>query len=129
MMGPPHISEPDKIVEIADQRALLARRPLHRGAVEDFWTPETVMAMMDATGLAPVTVERQHARYEQNLRVWLDTVRRRDTCSQLMTIPDTVYEAGISRSEHELADARAPLVRADHLCFVTIRGEKTAGIS
>jgi len=29
MMGSPHISEPDKIVEIADQRALLARRPQH----------------------------------------------------------------------------------------------------
>ena len=27
MMGSPHISEPDKIVEIADQRAPLARRP------------------------------------------------------------------------------------------------------
>ena len=86
------------------------------------------MAMMDATGFAPVTVERQHVRYEQNLRVWLDTVRRRDTCSQLMMIPDTSYEAGISRLERELADASAPLVRAEHLCFVTIRGEKTAGI-
>jgi len=29
MMGSPHISEPDKIVEIADQRAPLARRPQH----------------------------------------------------------------------------------------------------
>ena len=100
----------------------------HAVDLEDFWPPKTVMAMMDATGLAPVTVERQHLRYEQNLRVWLDTVRRRDTCSQLMTIPDTSYAAGISCLERELADASAPLVRADHLCFVTIRGEKRAGI-
>jgi hypothetical protein len=86
------------------------------------------MAMMDATGFAPVTVERQRLRYEQNLRVWLDTVRRRDACSQLMTIPDTSYAAGISCLERELADASAPLVRADYLCFVTIRGEKRARI-
>jgi len=44
--------------------------------------------------LHPVTVERQHVRYEQNLRVWLDSVRRRDTCPQLMMIPDTSYEQG-----------------------------------
>jgi hypothetical protein len=75
-----------------------------------------------------VTVERQRLRYEQNLRVWLDTVRRRDACSQLMTIPDTSYAAGISCLERELADASAPLVRADYLCFVTIRGEKRARI-
>ncbi len=92
--------------------------------LEDFWPPEAVVAVLEATGFVAVTVERQHLRYEQNLRAWLDTVRRRDTCSQLLTIPDAAYEAGVHRLEHELADASAPLVRADHLCFVTIRGEK-----
>ena len=95
--------------------------------LEDFWPPESVVAVLEATGFVAVTVERQHLRYEQNLRVWLDTVRRRDTCSQLLTIPDAAYEAGVRRLEHELADGSAPLARADHLCFVTIRGEKRTG--
>ena len=87
------------------------------------------MAVLEATGFVAVTVERQHLRYEQNLRLWLDTVRRRDICSQLLTIPDAAYEAGVLRLEHELAAENAPLVRADHVCFVTIRGEKHTGIA
>jgi ubiquinone/menaquinone biosynthesis C-methylase UbiE len=97
--------------------------------LEDFWPPEAVVAVLEATGFVAVTVERQHLRYEQNVRRWLDTVRRRDTCSQLLTIPDAAYEAGVRRLEHELAAGSAPLVRADHLCFVTIRGEKPPGIA
>jgi len=96
---------------------------------EDFWTPEAVVAVLEATGFVAVTVERQHLRYEQNLRIWLDTMRRRDICSQLLTIPDAAYEAGVLRLEHELAAENAPLVRADHVCFVTIRGEKQTGIA
>ena len=97
--------------------------------LEDFWRPEAVVAVLEATGFMEVTVERQHLRYEQNLRLWLDTVRRRDTCSQLLTIPDAAYEAGVRRLEHELAGGNAPLVRADHFCFVTIRGEKQTGLA
>jgi len=101
----------------------------HAIDLADFWPPEAVVAVLEATGFVAVTVERQHLRYEQNLRLWLDTVRRRDTCSQLLTIPDTAYEAGVRRLEHELAEGNAPLVRADHLCFVTIRGEKQTEIA
>jgi ubiquinone/menaquinone biosynthesis C-methylase UbiE len=97
--------------------------------LEDFWPPEAMVAVLEATGFRAVTVEHQHLRYEQNIRLWLDTVRRRDTCSQLLTIPDAAYEAGVRRLEYELAQGSAPLVRADHLCFVTIRGEKQTGIA
>src|SRR5215471_673781 len=97
--------------------------------LEDFWPPDAVVAVMRAAGFVAVTVERQHLRYEQNLRVWLETVRRRDTCSQLLTIPDPAYEAGVRRLEHELAAGNAPLVRMDHLCFVTIRGEKQTAVA
>ena len=82
------------------------------------------MATMEAIGFAAVTVELEHLRFEQDLRVWLDTVRRRDTNSQLMAISDRAYAAGIHRLERELADANEPRVRADHLCLITIRGDK-----
>jgi hypothetical protein len=95
----------------------------------DFWLPEAVVAVLEATGFVAVMVERQHLHYEQNLRLWLDTVRRRDTCSQLLTISNAAYAAGVHRLEHELAEGSTPLVHADHLCFVTIRGEKQTGMA
>lgn len=93
----------------------------------DFWPSEEIMTAMQASGFAAVTAERQHLHYEQNLRHWLDVVRRRDTCSQLMAIPDAAYAAGLSRLERELAAGTGPPVRPDHLCLVTIRGEKRVG--
>jgi ubiquinone/menaquinone biosynthesis C-methylase UbiE len=95
--------------------------------LEDFWAPAAIVAVMEASGFVAVTVERQHFRAEQHLHAWLETVRRRDTCSQLLTIPDAAYEAGVRRLEQELATGNAPLRRADHVCFVTIRGEKQTG--
>jgi ubiquinone/menaquinone biosynthesis C-methylase UbiE len=99
----------------------------YRIDLADFWPPEAIAAEMLAIGFVGVTVERQHRRYEQDLRVWLDTVRRRDTCSQLLTIPDAAYEAGVRRLERELAAGHVPLLYTDHVCLVTIRGEKRAG--
>lgn len=84
--------------------------------LSDFWPPQTVAVMMGAIGFAAVVVELEHLRFEQDLRVWLDTVRRRDTNSQLMAISDRGYNAGIHRLECELADADGPKLRTDHLC-------------
>jgi ubiquinone/menaquinone biosynthesis C-methylase UbiE len=92
----------------------------------DFWPPDTITATMKAIGFSAVTVELEHLRFDQDLRVWLDTVRRRDTNSQLMAISDSAYEAGIHRLECEVAGGGAPVMRADHLCLITIRGDKNA---
>jgi ubiquinone/menaquinone biosynthesis C-methylase UbiE len=92
--------------------------------LEDFWPPETIVAEMDAIGFVAVTEEREHLHFEQDLRSFLDAVQRRDTCSQLLTITDVAYQEGLSRLMHELADRSSPLMRQDHLCLVTIRGEK-----
>jgi hypothetical protein len=54
----------------------------------------------------------------------LAVVRRRDTCSQLMAIPEAAYAAGLHRLEAELADGDTRPIRPDHLCLVTIRGDK-----
>jgi ubiquinone/menaquinone biosynthesis C-methylase UbiE len=91
--------------------------------LEDFWPLETISAVMEASGFVAVSVEREHLHFAQDLRVWFDTVRRRDTCSQLLAIGDDAYEAGLRRLAEELAEQRGPLLRDDHLCLVTIRGE------
>jgi len=87
-------------------------------AVRYFWLPKVAVKVMEAIGFVAVTVERQCLRYQQNLRVWLDTIRCRDTRSQLLAIPDAAYKARVRRLERELADRSAPMVRMDHLCFV-----------
>jgi hypothetical protein len=79
---------------------------------------------MEAIGFTAVTLEYEHLHFQQNLSAWIEIVRRRDTCSQLLAIPDTAYEAGIRRLEREVDQETAPQVRADHLCLLTIRGEK-----
>lgn len=93
---------------------------------EDFWPPDAVIAAMHDCGFGPVIAELEHRRFEQDLQSWLETVRRRDTCSQLLAISDAAYEAGLRRLTQELAAHSGPLSRYDHVCLVTIRGEKRA---
>ena len=69
-------------------------------------------------------VKRDHLRNERSLATFLEGLRRRDRNSQLLTLSDTAYEAGLRRLESELADPNAPRSRADHRCVVTVRGDK-----
>jgi hypothetical protein len=41
-----------------------------------------------------------------------------------MAIPDAAYEAGICRLEREVQERNVSHMRADHLCLLTIRGER-----
>jgi len=96
----------------------------HALDLEDFWPHETIATTMEAIGFAAVSVELEHLHVEQDLRAWLDTVRRRDTNSQLMAISDRAYDAGLRRLEHELSEQGTPRTRVDHLCLLTVRGDK-----
>ncbi len=97
--------------------------------LKDFWPPEAVTAVMEGAGFTAVTADYEHLRREQNLSAIIEIVRRRDTCSQLLAIPDDAYEAGVRRLERKLADGSAPQLCADHLCLLTIRGDKPGGKS
>ena len=90
----------------------------------DFWPPEAIVAEMTAAGFADVVVKRDHLRNERSLATFLEGLRRRDRNSQLLTLSDAAYEAGLRRLESELADPSAPRFRADHRCVVTVRGDK-----
>ena len=95
--------------------------------LQDFWPPAAVIAIMEGIGFTTVTTEHEHLHFEQELREWIEVVRRRDTCSQLMAISDAAYEAGLRRLERKLKEGTGPHRRADHLCLLTIRGEKPSG--
>lgn len=93
----------------------------------DFWPPDAIAGVMDGAGFAPVEVSLEHLRFEVDIAEWLDTVRqRRDTCSQLQAIADEAYAAGLRRLEREVAGSAGSIKRGDHLCMVTIRGDKPA---
>jgi ubiquinone/menaquinone biosynthesis C-methylase UbiE len=92
--------------------------------LKDFWPPEAMAAVMEGAGFTAATMEFEHVRFAQDLSAWIETVRRRDICSELLAISDTAYEAGVRRLERELADGSVPRLRADHLCLLTLRGDK-----
>jgi hypothetical protein len=92
--------------------------------LKDFWPPEAIVAVMEGAGFAPVTVAYEHVHFEQNLQEWLAIVRRRDICSQLQVISDEAYAAGIRRLKQDVADAGLSATRPDHLCLITIRGDR-----
>jgi len=91
---------------------------------EDFWPPDAVITAMRDCGFGPVRAEREHRYFEEDLLSCLETVQRRDTCSQLLAISDNAYEAGLRRLTRELASRSGPVLRDNHLCLVTFRGEK-----
>ncbi len=90
--------------------------------LRDFWPADAIVESMNRAGFIEVEAAYRHVHWEQDIAAWLDIVRRRDTCSQLQTISDSAYEAGVERLQREIADPRMPRSRQDHLCLVTIRG-------
>ena len=92
--------------------------------LRDFRPPGAVVAIMEEIGFTTVMVDYEHLHFEQDLAQWIETVRQRGTCSQLLAITDTAYEAGLRRLERELEQGTTPQRRADHLCLLTIRGDK-----
>jgi len=92
--------------------------------LQDFWPPETISQAMERCGFQGVQIALVHHRSIQDLRAFLMTARRRDTCSQLVTLPDEAYETGIRQLEREIREATGPCHRPDHVCVMTMRGEK-----
>jgi ubiquinone/menaquinone biosynthesis C-methylase UbiE len=95
----------------------------------DFWSPERMTGKMQSIGFRNLDAKRQHIRFDHDLMAFLETARRREDNSQLMALTDAAYEAGLRRIERGLAAAGRRRVYADHLCFLTIRGDKPADVA
>jgi hypothetical protein len=68
-------------------------------------------------------VALRHVHRERDLAELLLAVRFRERNSQLLSLSDAAYEAGLRRIERDLDDLQMPKMR-EHLCFVTIRGDR-----
>jgi hypothetical protein len=95
-----------------------------RATAGNFWPPDAIVSEMSATGFAGVQVARRHVHRERDLTELLLAVRFREKNSQLLSISDAAYEAGLRRIERDLNNPQTRKVRSDHLCFVTVRGDR-----
>jgi len=90
----------------------------------DFWPPDAIVSEMSTTGFAGVEVQRRHVHGERNLAELLSAVRFRERNSQLLSLSDAAYALGLRRIERDLDDQQTPKMRTEHLCFVTVRGDR-----
>ena len=90
----------------------------------DFLPQKTLRELAHEAGLGQVKIEIEHLRFEQDLRDFYNTVRRRDTCSQLLTISDADYQAGLAQLELELTGRRANRVPV-HMSLLTLQGDRS----
>jgi SAM-dependent methyltransferase len=90
----------------------------------DFWPPDQIVSEMTATGFAGVEVARRHVHRERDLAELLSAVRFRERNSQLLSLSDSAYAAGLRRIERDLDDPQTPKMCAEHLCFLTMRGDR-----
>src|SRR5262247_1546840 len=78
-------------------------------------TPDVIVSEMSATGFAGVEVQRRHIHRERDLAELLSAVRFRERNSQLLSLSDAAYEAGLRRIERDLDNPQKRKVRSDHL--------------
>jgi hypothetical protein len=92
---------------------------------QDFLPKEQLVELMRQAGFSGTALKLEFLRYTQRLQEFVATVRCRDTCSQLLTISDADYHAGLSALERELesADPHNPQVHV-HMCLLTLSGNK-----
>jgi len=94
--------------------------------LQDFMPKEDVINLMNQVGFINVNIDLNHNSYEENLQQFWETVRRRDSCSQLITIPDTDYQSGLRRLEVELHKVgNQEVLVQNEACFLTITAEKS----
>jgi hypothetical protein len=79
---------------------------------------------MEKRGFDAVQVEREHLRFQQDLR---EGSKRYSgaTCFQLLAIPRAAYEAGLRRLSGELGAQDGRVLREKHLLPGDGSGEKT----
>jgi ubiquinone/menaquinone biosynthesis C-methylase UbiE len=93
---------------------------------QDFLPTEQLVELMCQAGFSGTTLETEFLNYTQDLHEFVAIVRRRDTCSQLLTISNADYHAGLSQLERELASAGQRNLQVHvNMCLLTLSGNKT----
>jgi ubiquinone/menaquinone biosynthesis C-methylase UbiE len=95
--------------------------------LRDFPSQEALRELMTQAGFQQVALTTQENTFQQPLHEFIQTVRRRDTCSQLLTILPEEYQAGLHRLETELAQSQHAAPQIENLvCVLSVHGDKPA---
>jgi SAM-dependent methyltransferase len=94
----------------------------------DFPPHGRIREELSACGFSDVRSSRSWIRARPTLAEFAASVKRREACSQLMTIADKAYEDGLRRVESDLQEPGAASKRVDSaVCLLKIVAEKPAG--
>lgn len=92
--------------------------------LRDFLAPDVLVACLQQIGFRRITCTRQQTNTRQNLHEFLAVVQRRETCSQLLTIPDAAYHAGVRQIRAELGQGAREVPTQG--CILTVCAERPA---
>ncbi len=93
--------------------------------LHDFLSHDELEALMRQAGFDAVATDLQTVAYEEDLHQFLQTANQRDTCSQLMTLSDTDYRAGLHHLAQELEDGPTPHPVPVQITIVTLTADKS----
>lgn len=95
--------------------------------LQDFMSPEDIVEHMREVGFSNAAFDFEHIKWDSTLAEFEGNVKRRDTCSQLLTISDQAYQAGMARVKADIAQKGPDTFFQGHVCMVRITGEKQVG--
>jgi SAM-dependent methyltransferase len=92
--------------------------------LHDFLPHDALAALMRQAGFDPVTTNLQPITYEEDLHHFQRLAIRRDTCSQLLTLSDADYHAGLRRLVQDLRHAPVPHPVPTQITLLTLMAHK-----
>jgi ubiquinone/menaquinone biosynthesis C-methylase UbiE len=88
----------------------------------DFLVADAMVTLLQQIGFVQIRCTRQQTRTLQDLQEFLTVVQRRDTCSQLLVIPEQAYRAGLRQIEADLRQGCREV--STESCILTVCAEK-----
>lgn len=92
--------------------------------LHDFLAHDALETLMRRTGFHPVTIDLQTTAYEEDLHHFHQITTHRDTCSQLLTLSDANYQAGLHHLTQDLQHAPVPHPVLTQISLLTLTADK-----
>lgn len=93
--------------------------------LQDFLPKEEIQSLLQKTGFANVRMELLPRASERPLQAFAENARQRLHTSQLVTISDADYHAGLAQIERALNENEAAVL-PDEVCGIKISGDRPA---
>jgi ubiquinone/menaquinone biosynthesis C-methylase UbiE len=88
--------------------------------LHDFLPHDALATLMRQAGFHPVSTHLHPIAYEEDLHHFRRIAIRRDTCSQLLTLSDPDYQAGLQHLAQDLRHTPAPHLMPTQMTILTL---------